>query len=110
MTPRKRSSRVSMIGGWLDSVVVLFPGVVLCVFITLVSMGMQNLEERAFGHPYVEALVIAILLGMAIRTIVRPTERWRAGIAFNAKQLLEIAVMLHRGFGRSRRDLGCRCR
>ena len=94
MTPRKRSSRVSMIGGWLDSVAVLFPGVVLCVLITLVSMGMQNLEERAFGHPYVEALVIAILLGMAIRTAVRPTERWRAGIAFSAKQLLEIAVML----------------
>jgi uncharacterized integral membrane protein (TIGR00698 family) len=94
VTPRKRSSRVSMIGSWLDSVAVLFPGFVLCVFITLVSMGMQNLEERAFGHPYVEALVIAILLGMAIRTIVRPTERWRAGIAFSAKQLLEIAVML----------------
>ena len=94
VTPRKRSSRVSVIDDWLGSVAVLFPGVVLCVFITLVSMGMQSLEERAFGHPYVEALVIAILLGMAIRTVVRPTERWRAGIAFSAKQLLEIAVML----------------
>ena len=45
-------------------------------------------------HPHadVEGLVIAILLGMAIRTAWRPSERWRSGIAFSAKQLLEVAV------------------
>jgi uncharacterized integral membrane protein (TIGR00698 family) len=52
------------------------------------------LEELRFEHPYIEALVIAILLGMAVRTAWNPSERWRAGIAFSAKQLLEIAVML----------------
>ncbi|WP_102845503.1 YeiH family protein, partial [Methylocella silvestris] len=45
-------------------------------------------------HPYVEALVIAILLGMAIRTVWEPGARWKRGIAFSAKQLLEVAVML----------------
>jgi uncharacterized integral membrane protein (TIGR00698 family) len=51
-------------------------------------------EVRLFGHPYVEALVVAILLGMLVRTLWQPTERWHTGIAFSAKQLLEVAVML----------------
>ncbi|MDI4235753.1 MULTISPECIES: putative sulfate exporter family transporter [unclassified Bradyrhizobium] len=72
----------------------LFPGILLCGAITLVAVGVQHLEERAFDHPYVEALVIAILLGMAIRTAWNPSERWRSGIAFSAKQLLEVAVVL----------------
>ncbi len=70
------------------------PGVVLCVLISLVALGAQNLEERAFAHPYVEALVIAILLGAAVRTVWNPPERWSVGITFSAKQLLELAVML----------------
>ena len=50
-------------------------------------------EERTFGHPYVEALVIAILLGMAIRTAWEP--RSAGGrIACSGKQLLEVAVVL----------------
>ena len=77
-----------------ERVVALFPGVALCIAIALISMAGELLERRQFAHPYVEALVIAILLGIAIRTLWRPAERWRAGIAFSAKQLLEIAVML----------------
>jgi uncharacterized integral membrane protein (TIGR00698 family) len=72
----------------------LIPGIALCGAITAVSLGAQLVEERVFAHPYVEALVIAILLGMAIRTAWQPSERWRSGIAFSAKQLLEVAVML----------------
>ena len=44
----------------------LLPGIGLSALIALVSLGAQHLEERAFGHPYVEGLVIAIVLGMAI--------------------------------------------
>nr|WP_244424847.1 putative sulfate exporter family transporter [Methylobacterium nodulans] len=72
----------------------LAPGVALCAAVTLVAVGLQQLEERAFAHPYVEALVIAILLGMAVRTIWEPSPIWRSGIAFSAKQLLEVAVVL----------------
>jgi uncharacterized integral membrane protein (TIGR00698 family) len=72
----------------------LLPGIALCVAVTLASLGAQGLEERAFGHPYVEALVVAILLGMGLRTLWEPGPRWRTGIAFSAKQLLEVAVML----------------
>jgi uncharacterized membrane protein YadS len=45
-----------------------FPGIVLCTLITSVSIDLQHLEERRFEHPYIGALVIAILLGMAVRT------------------------------------------
>ena len=72
----------------------LLPGILVCLAVTLAALAVQALEERATGHPYVEALVIAILLGIALRTLWSPGERFRAGIAFSAKQVLELAVTL----------------
>jgi uncharacterized integral membrane protein (TIGR00698 family) len=72
----------------------LAPGVGLSVLITLVSLALQQLEERIFGHPYLEALVIAILIGIIVRSVWEPDLRWRSGIAFSAKQVLELAVVL----------------
>lgn len=72
----------------------LLPGIILCLAITAVAMAAQALEERTFGHPYVDALVLAILLGAALRTAWSPDARFRTGIAFCAKQLLESAVVL----------------
>ena len=69
-------------------------GVLLCALVTLIAVTIQAVEETLVGHPYVEAIVIAILLGTAIRTIWEPGRRWSAGIAFTAKQLLEVAVAL----------------
>ena len=80
--------------GMLRRILLLLPGTLLCGAITGMSVVLQVIEERIFGHPYIEALVIAILLGMAVRTVWQPSERWRSGIAFSAKQLLEVAVML----------------
>jgi uncharacterized integral membrane protein (TIGR00698 family) len=70
------------------------PGLMLCIAITVVAMLLQNWEEQAFGHPYVEALVIAILLGIAVRGFWQYGDIWSAGISFSAKTLLEIAVVL----------------
>ena len=72
----------------------LLPGVAVCFALTFVSIGAQVAEEHTLGHPYVEALVFAILLGMLIRGVWTPGKRWQVGIAFSAKQLLEVAVML----------------
>ena len=72
----------------------LIPGIALCSLIATASIILQWIEARQFGYPYVEAIVVAILLGMTIRTCWIPGPRWQAGIAFSAKQLLEIAVML----------------
>lgn len=72
----------------------LLPGISLSALISLIAVGTQYLEEHWFGHPYLEALVIAIVLGMVVRTVWEPSPLWRAGIAFSAKQILEVAVTL----------------
>jgi uncharacterized integral membrane protein (TIGR00698 family) len=76
---------------WLKSVA---PGVLLCLGVTVIALMLQDLESRLFGRPWLEALVIAILLGTAIRTAWSPSHRWTPGIAFSAKILLEVAVVL----------------
>ena len=80
--------------GVIAKVVPLAWGVSLCGLVTVAAMTVQAVEETLIGHPYVEAIVIAILLGIAIRAIWEPERRWLMGIAFTAKQLLEVAVAL----------------
>ena len=72
----------------------LLPGIGLCLAITVVALAAQAIEEHVFSHPYVEALVVAILIGIAVRTAWTPGPRFRTGIAFSAKQPLEVAVTL----------------
>jgi len=72
----------------------LVPGIALCLGIALTARLLQALEERTFGHPYLDGLVLAILLGMAVRTAWEPGERWRPGIRRSAGTLLEVAVAL----------------
>jgi uncharacterized integral membrane protein (TIGR00698 family) len=81
-------------GGLVAKAAPLPWGMALCALVTLVAVTMQALEETLIGHPYLEAIVVAILLGTTIRTVWEPGGRWRAGIAFTAKQLLEVAVAL----------------
>jgi uncharacterized integral membrane protein (TIGR00698 family) len=78
----------------IAKVVSWIPGIALCALVTLIAVALQALQEATVGHPYVEAIVIAILLGTAIRTIWEPNSRWNVGIALSAKQLLEVAVAL----------------
>jgi len=55
---------------------------------------LQISEARLFGHVWLESLVLAILLGTAARSVWCPGLRWKNGIDFSAKTLLEIAVVL----------------
>ena len=75
-------------------VVSVLPGVLLCIGVTLVASLLQHLEASLLGQPYLEALVLAILLGVALRTAWTPAAWLRPGIAFSGKTLLEIAVMM----------------
>jgi uncharacterized integral membrane protein (TIGR00698 family) len=72
----------------------LFPGLLLCVAITLVAMLLQAAEVRVLGQPYLEALVLAILIGVAMRSLWKPPVRFDSGIAFSAKFLLECAIVM----------------
>jgi uncharacterized integral membrane protein (TIGR00698 family) len=66
----------------------------LCIVVTVAAGLLQAVEVRLVGQAYLEALVLAILLGVAIRTLWTPGERWRPGVGFSAKILLEVAVVL----------------
>jgi uncharacterized integral membrane protein (TIGR00698 family) len=70
------------------------PGLALCLVIAAASWLLDGLEARVFGRAYVEAIVLAILVGAAVRTVWTPGDWWSLGIAFSAKQLLEVAVVL----------------
>ena len=70
------------------------PGIALCIALTLVAVGIEKIEVGFTGHPYLEALVIAILVGVIVRAFWAPGPAWQKGISFSAKTLLEIAVVL----------------
>ncbi|POR39823.1 putative sulfate exporter family transporter, partial [Methylobacterium sp. V23] len=83
----RRPNLITRINGYL-------PGLTLCLAVTAAAMLLQELEEHIFGRAWLEALVLAILLGSAIRTAWTPSQRFFPGIAFGAKTVLEIAVVL----------------
>jgi uncharacterized integral membrane protein (TIGR00698 family) len=77
------------------------PGILLCVALTIVAAGLEAVEVRLFHEPYLEALVLAIILGVIVRRVQPrrrsfwpPTTFWEDGIRFSSKTLLEIAVVL----------------
>ncbi len=72
----------------------IVPGVLLCAGVTLAAMGLERVEARLAGAAWLEALVLAILVGTAVRTVWTPGQRWIGGINFSAKFLLELAVVL----------------
>jgi uncharacterized integral membrane protein (TIGR00698 family) len=72
----------------------LLPGLGLCVLVTALAYLLQAIEIEFVRRPWLEALVFAILFGVAIRSVWTPPSFWHAGIEFSAKRLLEIAVVL----------------
>ncbi len=72
----------------------ILPGLALCAGISALAFALEHLEAFATGRAWLEALVLAILIGTAIRSVWTPSERWRPGIAFSAKMVLEIAIVL----------------
>jgi uncharacterized integral membrane protein (TIGR00698 family) len=72
----------------------LIPGLIACVAVALAAVAVQALEVRLFGRGWIDAIVLAILIGAAIRSVWTPPAAIRPGIEFSARTLLEIAVVL----------------
>ncbi len=70
------------------------PGTLLCIGVSVLAIALQAAEARLFGRAWLEALVLAILLGTLIRSLWTPPSALAPGIGFSAKLPLEIAVML----------------
>jgi uncharacterized integral membrane protein (TIGR00698 family) len=72
----------------------LVPGLIVSALVSAASLAGGILEERAFGRAIIEPLVLAILIGMIVRTVRESPEREEPGVRFVAKDLLELAVCL----------------
>jgi len=70
------------------------PGLLLCAAITAGAYGLQAVEVALAGQAYIEALVLAILLGVVVRTAWIPGPRFAPGIAVSAKFVLECAIVM----------------
>lgn len=72
----------------------LVPGLALSLVVAGVAVVLGRLEADLFGRAWIEPLVLAILLGVAVRTVWKPGPRWVPGVAFCAGPLLEAGVAL----------------
>ena len=72
----------------------LGPGLALATALALAGWLLQRAEEALLGHGVVEALVLALLLGVVVRTLWTPGPRWEPGTRFAGKGLLEAAIVL----------------
>jgi uncharacterized membrane protein YadS len=78
----------------LDYLQRLLPGILLCIAITFAAMLLEAAETYLVGHTYLEALVVAILIGVAIRATWQPGPRFNPGIHVCAKFVLECAIVM----------------
>lgn len=72
----------------------LLPGIGLCLALTGTAYALETGERALAGKAWLEALVLAILIGTTVRSLWTPGDRWHDGIAWSAKYLLEVAVVL----------------
>lgn len=72
----------------------LLPGLALAAAVTLVAIVIAEIETALIGYPLLEPLVLALILGVAIRALWQPPAITAPGIAYSAKQVLELAIVL----------------
>ena len=72
----------------------VLPGIALALAVTAAAFGIALVERRALGAALLEPLVVAILLGMLLRSTWTIPARFVPGIDFTAQQVLELAICL----------------
>lgn len=70
------------------------PGLLLAGGVSLSAYLAEALEVSVAGSAVFENLVLAILIGMIVRSVIRLPERFDAGIRVASKTLLEVAIVL----------------
>ncbi len=70
------------------------PGLALSIAVAGAAVFAERIEARWVGKPWLEALVIAILLGAVVRTLWTPPQLFDRGIRCAAKTMLELAIVL----------------
>lgn len=72
----------------------LVPGFALSSGVAALAVVAGQAETLAFGAQWLEPLVLAILIGAVVRTLWAPHARFKSGIRFSAKTVLEVAIVL----------------
>jgi len=72
----------------------LLPGIALSVLVALGAEALEGLETAFFGRAWLEALVLAIILGAAVAHLLGGRGSFRPGISWSAKLPLETAIVL----------------
>ena len=72
----------------------LVPGLLVAAAVALASIAIAGAETRLLGSPVIEALVVALLVGMIVRAIWRPSPSFEPGIRVAGKQILELSVAI----------------
>lgn len=72
----------------------LIPGLIACAAVTVAAVAVQALELSLLGRGWIDAIVLAILIGATVRSVWTPPAALHPGIEFSARTLLEIAVVL----------------
>jgi uncharacterized integral membrane protein (TIGR00698 family) len=88
------SSGIAEVGQPASEIHQLGPGLGGALVVAVVAVAGGWIEERVFGRAVLEPLVLAILVGMAARTIAGEWSRGEAGVRFVSKTVLEVAVLL----------------
>ncbi len=70
------------------------PGVLLAAALSALALLVAEIEQRATGHLLIEALVVALLLGVLARNAIPRPAVFVGGAGFAAKQVLEAGVVL----------------
>lgn len=66
----------------------------MTAIVSFVAVAGGRAEASIFGRATIEPLVLAILVGMIVRTIRGDTPRTEPGVRFVAKEILEVSVFL----------------
>jgi uncharacterized integral membrane protein (TIGR00698 family) len=72
----------------------IIPGTALCLAVMLGAFALSGAETALMGRDWLEALVLAILIGALVRSLWTPPERFSAGIRFTAQYPIELAIPL----------------
>jgi uncharacterized integral membrane protein (TIGR00698 family) len=70
------------------------PGVLFSASIAVLAWALQQAEQRLFGIILLEGVVIAILAGIAWRTLLVVPLSWNTGISFAGRDILAVAIVL----------------
>lgn len=72
----------------------LVPGLLFTVAVGIVALILAAIEKGVFSFEVIEPLVLALVIGMLIRTFATVPATLEPGIAYAAKQVLEFAIVI----------------